>query len=206
VIVDASTGLPSLDPTPKLFGRTLPKYILGLNPSITWKGLSVTATAEYRGGNQVYHGIGPDMDFTGVSKRSGTNSRRRFVMPNSSYWDGSKYVENTSINVFSGGYGFWEQTAYNRSIQSNYLTSAAFWKVREIALTYELPAKLVAHTKIIKKAVIGAVGRNLFTWLPKTNQWTDPEFSNTTGNVQGVNSINNTPPTRIFGGTLTLTF
>lgn len=206
VIVDAVTGLPSLDPTPKRFGRTLPKYILGLNPSISWKSLSITATAEYRGGNEVYNGIGPDLDFTGVSARSATNGRRRFVMPNSSYWDGSKYVENTSINVFSGGYGFWEQTAYNRNINSNYLTSAAFWKIREIAITWELPAKLVAKTKIVKKAVLGAVGRNLFTWLPKTNQWTDPEFSNTTGNVQGVNTIDNIPPTRIFGGTLTLTF
>jgi hypothetical protein len=206
VIVDAVTGLPSMDPTPKRYGRTLPKYILGLNPSISWKSLSITATAEYRGGNQVYNGIGPDLDFTGVSARSATNGRRRFVMPNSSYFDGTKYVDNTSINVFSGGYGFWEQTAYNRNVNSNYLTSAAFWKIREIAITWELPAKLVAKTKIVKKAVLGAVGRNLFTWLPKTNQWTDPEFSNTTGNVQGVNSIDNIPPTRVFGGTLTLTF
>jgi len=44
------------------------------------------------------------------------------------------------------------------------------------------------------------------TWLPKTNQWTDPEFSNTTGNAQGVNDLNNTPPTRIFGANVTLQF
>ena len=206
VIVSAVTGLPSLDPVPKIFGRTLPKHILGLNPSISWKSLTLTGTAEYRGGNQVYHGIGPDLDFTGVSKRSATNNRQRFVMPNSVYWDGSKYVENTNITVLSGGYGFWEQTAYNRSINTNYLTSAAFWKIREIALTWELPAKLTARTKIVKKAVLGFVARNVFTWLPKSNEWTDPEFSNTTGNVQGVNDINNTPPTRIFGGTLTITF
>jgi TonB-linked SusC/RagA family outer membrane protein len=206
VIVSTVTGLPSLDPVPKIFGRTLPKHILGLNPSISWKGLTLTGTAEYRGGNQVYHGIGPDMDFTGISKRSATNNRQRFVMPNSVYWDGSKYVENTNITVLSGGYGFWEQTAYNRNINTNYLTSAAFWKIREIALTWEIPAKLTARTKIIKKAVLGFVARNVFTWLPKSNEWTDPEFSTGTGNTQGVNNINNTPPTRIFGGTLTLTF
>jgi TonB-linked SusC/RagA family outer membrane protein len=206
VIVDAVTGLPSLDPVPRRFGRTLPKYILGLSPTISWKGLTLTATGEFRGGHQVYHGIGPDMDFTGVSKRSATNGRRRFVMPNSVYWDGSKYVPNTSVAVYSGGYGFWEQTAYNRNINSNYLTSANFWKVREIALTWDVPTKVVTFTKIIKKATVGFVARNVFTWLPDTNQWTDPEFSNTTGNVQGVNNINNTPPVRTFGGTITLTF
>jgi TonB-linked SusC/RagA family outer membrane protein len=206
VIVDAVTGLPSLDPVPKVFGRTLPKYILGLNPSISWKGLTATATGEYRGGNQVFNGIGPNLDFTGISKRSATNGRRRFVMPNSVYWDGSKYVPNTSVSTNSGGYGFWETGAYNTNINSNYLCSAAFWKIREIAITWEIPSKVVAHTKIIKRAVVGFVGRNLFTWLPKSNEWTDPEFSNGTGNTQGVNNINNTPPIRTFGGTLTLTF
>jgi TonB-linked SusC/RagA family outer membrane protein len=206
VVVDAVSGLPSMDPVPKVYGRTLPKYILGLNPSISWKGITASATGEYRGGHQVFHGIGPNLDFTGVSKRSATNGRRRFVMPNSVYWDGSKYVENTSIAVPSGGYGFWETGAYNTNINTNYLTSAAFWKVREIAVTWEIPTKVIAHTKIVKKAVVGFVGRNLFTWLPKTNEWTDPEFSNGTGNTQGVNNINNTPPVRTFGGTLTLTF
>jgi hypothetical protein len=206
VIVDAVSGLPGMDPAPKIFGRTLPKYILGINPSISWKGLTVTATAEYRGGNQVLHGIGPNLDFTGISKRSATHGRKRFVFPNSVYWDGSKYIENTTIATPSGGYGFWEQGAFNTNIQSNYLSSAAFWKIREIAITWEVPARLVARTKIVKKAVLGAVARNIFTWLPKSNEWTDPEFSNNTGNGQGVNNINNTPPTRIFGGTLTLTF
>src|SRR4026207_3634 len=118
------------------------------------------------------------LEFTGISKRSAPIGRRRVAMANSVYLDGSKYVPNTSVATNSGGYGFWETGAYNTNINSNYLCSAAFWKIREIALTWEVPGKVVAHTKIIKKAVIGFVGRNLFTWLPKSNEWTDPEFSN----------------------------
>jgi TonB-linked SusC/RagA family outer membrane protein len=206
VIVDATTGLPSADPNPKIYGRTLAKYIIGLNPTISYKGFTLSATADYRGGHQVYNGIGPDLDFTGISERSATNGRQRFVFPNSVYFDGTKYVPNTNITTISGGYGFWEQTAYNRNINSNYLTSAASWKLRELALNYELPSKVFGNGKVIKKATVGLVGRNLFMWLPKTNQWTDPEFNNTTGNATGVNNIGNTPPTRIFGGTVTLTF
>jgi TonB-linked SusC/RagA family outer membrane protein len=207
IIVDRVTGYPSQDPNVKMFGNTMPKTILGLNPTFAWKGLSLSVTADYRGGHQVYHGIGPDMDFTGSSYRSGTNGRQKFIVPNSVYDDGTgKYVVNTDVLTANGGYGFYEATNTNRGIQSNYLTSAAAWKIREIALTYEFPASLMKKTKVIKNATIGVNGRNLFTFLPKSNMWTDPEFSTTTGNALGVNNSNILPPNRLYGFNVVLGF
>jgi hypothetical protein len=207
IIVNKTTGYPSQDPTPRMFGRTLPKYIVGINPSFEWRGLSLTVTADYRAGHQVYHGIGPDMDFTGISARSATNGRQRFVVPNSVYDDGTgKFVNNTDVLVRAGGYGFFEATATNRGINSNYITSAAAWKVREVALTYDLPSALLKKTKSIKGANIGFVARNLFTFLPVSNEWTDPEFANTTGNAGGVNNSSILPPNRLFGFNVTLRF
>ena len=53
-----------------------------------------------------------------------------------------------------------------------------------------MPAKWFGFTKnAIKGAKFTLSGRNLFMFLPKTNEWTDPEFSNTTGNAQGVSWI-----------------
>ena len=49
-------------------------------------------------------------------------------------------------------------------------------------------------------------------WLPKSNQWTDPEFaggngnSSYTGNATGRSTAYNFPPTRIFGANLTVRF
>jgi TonB-linked SusC/RagA family outer membrane protein len=209
IIVDKNNGLPSLDPNLKMFGQTLPKYLIGLNPSFSWKGLSLTATADYKGGHQVYNGIGPDMDFTGNSLRSGRNGRQRFVVPNSVYLDAAtgKYVPNTDILVTNGGYGFYEATNTNRGVNSNYLTSAAAWKIREVALGYELPQSLLRTTKIIKGASVALTARNLATFLPSSNEWTDPEFSNTTGNAQGVISTGSTlPPNRLYGFNVVLTF
>jgi hypothetical protein len=40
---------------------------------------------------------------------------------------------------------------------------------------------------------------------PKTNQWTDPEFSDDASNAVGTNSLNQAPPTRIVGATLAIT-
>jgi TonB-linked SusC/RagA family outer membrane protein len=207
VVVDKTTGYPSVDPTLRMFGRTLPTHIFGMTLSVNWKQLSFSAVADYRGGNQIYSGIGPDMDFAGISARSAQNGRQPFIFPNSVYFDGTKYVPNTSIYTQNGGYNFWSQNV-NTTANSNYLSDGSFWKLREVAIAYNIPSKVFGRlTKnALKSATFTLTGRNLITWLPKTNEWTDPEFSNTTGNAQGVNTRNNTPPTRIFGANLTLNF
>lgn len=211
IIVDAVTGYPSADPNPKIFGRTLPSTILGLSPSFSMGGFSLGITADYRGGHQAYHGIGPDMDFTGASARSGSNGRQRFIVPNSVILNGAtgKYEPNTSVLVANGGYGFYESAAISRNVNSNYLSSAAAWKLREVSLTYELPSRLLGRTKFIKGASLGITGRNLRTWLPESNMWTDPEFTITnsnTPNFAGVNNSSILPPTRQYGFNINLTF
>lgn len=205
VIVNAQTGLPTVDPVTKMFGRTQPKHLLGLNLNVNWKDLSFSAVADYRGGAQIWTGnLGTAMDFSGVSIRSAQNSRQPFIVPNSSYWDGTKYVENTSVYTTGGAYNFWSQ-AVNTNANTNYLVSGDFWKIREISLSYRIPAKWLGFAKnAIKGATFTVSGRNLFMFLPETNEWTDPEFSNTTGNAQGVSGLDNTPPTRIFGASLNI--
>jgi len=204
VVVDRKTGLPTVDPSIKTFGQTLPKDILGLNLNISWKSLSFAAVADYRTGNQIYAGgIGTSMDFTGMSARSASHGRQAFIFPNSSYYDGSKYVVNTDI-YSPGGYSFWSQSV-NTSANSNYLCDGSFWKIREVSIAYVTPAKWYTGTPI-KNISVSITGRNLFTFLPKTNEWTDPEFSTGTGNAQGVSGLGNTPPTRIFGGSITVQF
>ncbi len=81
VIVDRATGYPSLQDSIVTRGRSLPTWIVGINPSVSWKGLTLGMTWDYRGGHNVYHGIGSDMDFTGISARSAQFGRERFVFP-----------------------------------------------------------------------------------------------------------------------------
>lgn len=204
VIVNPTTGYPTVDPVTKNFGRTQPKHIIGLSLNVNYKGLAFSAVADYRGGNQIWTGnLGTAMDFSGISKRSGQNARQPFVFPNSSYFDGTKYVPNTDIYTVSGGYNFWSQ-AINTNANTNYLVDGSFWKIREMSLSYNLPTKWLGFTKnAIKGVNVALTGRNLFMFLPKTNEWTDPEFSNTTGNAQGISGLDNIPPTRIFGLSVT---
>lgn len=210
VIVDAKTGYP-LNNTTGLVngGQTEPKHVFGISPYLKYKGLRLDITAEYRTGNVIWNNIGETMTFTGVSKISDSYGRERFVYPNSVIEtvnsDGSStYTPNTSVAVEDGGLGFWDN--HFDDVSQNFVTSAAFWKVREVSLSYTLPKSLLAKTKVLKRASVSLVGRNLLMFLPSSNLYTDPEFNLGTGNSVGVNSISITPPTRTYGINVDLTF
>jgi len=210
VIVDPITGMPSQNPNLTQFGRTLPKHILGLNLSIKWKGFTLGAVAEYRSGNQIIADqLGNFLDDNGISARSGSYGRRAFVFPNSVYLDNGKYVNNT--NIYTQNYGrLFYNNDINTDVTSNYLADGSFWKLRELTLIYDFPASIFKG-KGIKGASIGFIGRNLFMWLPKLNQWIDPEFTangnnSYTGNAVGLSTAFNQPPTRFMGANVTLNF
>lgn len=218
VIVNRTTGMPEQNPNLTTFGNTLPNHLLGLNLDVEWKGLSLSAVGDYRTGNQMLaQTLGTFLDDNGISERSGQNGRRAFVFPNSVYDDGTgKYVENTDVYTQTYGRLFWN-SELNTGVQTNYLASAAFWKLREVSLTYTIPTKIFGSGigRVVKGATIGVNGRNLVAWLPKSNVWTDPEFSSApissssstiNVNATGVSSANQLPPTRIFGANLTVRF
>ena len=155
--------------------------------------------------------IAANLDFEGLSEHSAQNGHQRFIFPNSVVLVNGKYVDNTSIAVSNGGNiggaGFWPSSVYGTNVGSPYVVSAAFWKLREVSLTYDFPASVLNSAKFIKKLSLGLVGRNLIMLRPKSNQYTDPEFSSSgTDNAVGRTNENQTPPTRLFGANITITF
>jgi len=212
VIVEASTGMPIVDEVNKNFGRTAPISIIGINPTIQWKGLSVSAVFEYKGGHYAFNLIGNEMAWTGVSEITGANHRERFVFPNSVYEDPKnpgKYIENANITINSFQ-DFFTSDNY-RGVASNFITSAASWRFRELAITYDIPASVFSKQNVIQGITIGFTGRNLALWLPKTNVYGDPDFRGnndflTGGNIAGITNATVNPPTRTLGGTVSVRF
>ncbi|MBG9376916.1 SusC/RagA family TonB-linked outer membrane protein [Panacibacter sp. DH6] len=207
VIVDPVTGLPSQAGSQVIKGRSIPLWVIGATPSYSVGNFSFSMTWDYKGGHNFYSGLGTDMDFAGISARSAAYGRERFVFPNSVYWDGSKYVDNKTIQVQDGNYGFWSSGNANTAIATNYFASAASIRLREVNISYTLPAKWLGGTKFIKKATVAAVGKNLFLFVPKSNQWGDPEFNySTLGNTFGLASSFQSPASRLFGGSVLVQF
>ncbi len=210
VIVDGITGRPSVNPVATVFGSTNPTDILGITTSITFKGFTLSAVADYRSGNYFMNEIGTNLAFEGVSNFSAENGRQRFIFPNSVVSQNGKYVDNTTIAVDNGGntsnHGFWPDLVYGTNIGSPFVVSAAFWKLREVGITYDFPEAVLRRLNYIKRLTIGLVGRNMLMVRPKANQYTDPEFNSNNGNAVGRTNESQTPPTRIFGANLTVTF
>ena len=81
VIVDAVTGNPKRDANLKVLGNATPRDIVRITTNLTWKNLTFTATADYRGGYKIFNTIGQYMDFTGIAATTAVTGRQRFVLP-----------------------------------------------------------------------------------------------------------------------------
>src|SRR5204862_413808 len=64
------------------------------------------------------------------------------IFPNSVYDDGTgKYVTNTDVYTTNYGRLFWNSDL-NTNVISNYLADGSFWKLREVAISYDIPTKV----------------------------------------------------------------
>jgi TonB-linked SusC/RagA family outer membrane protein len=207
VIVNGNTGLPIANPVNQDYGKTNPSHNLGVNTSFAFKNFTLSGVAEYRSGNVFYSSMASTLDFAGNSYTSGQAGRERFIYPNSVIQTSpGVYERNTNVTTNNGSGSFWSD-GIRTNTGSNYVSSAAFWKIRELSLGYQVPARwLTGHASFIKNASIAVVGRNLFMFRASDNIYTDPEINVGTGNAQGVNNLNQTPPTRIYGFTATIGF
>lgn len=210
IIVDPITGFPSVTTAIYNLGQTEPKHRLGVDGAVSYKAFRLAGLFEYRAGNMMYNVASTGYDFSGAGIRTTYFNRERFVVPNSSYLDPATntYVANTNITTRTGGADFWTNGPSNTAVNENYVYSAAFWKLRELSLSYDLPSSVLNNVKFVKGATISVQGRNLFIWTPETNIYTDPEYSalGATSNAVGITSLGQTPPARFYGATLSLTF
>ena len=218
VIVDSKTGMPTAgDIIPA--GTSDPTVRLGLTSNMKWKGFTLGATFDYRGGHYTRFGIEYNALFTGSSYLSATSGRQRFVFPNSviEVKDANgnvSYQDNTNITVRTGGVDFWNGV-YKQG-RANQVISAASWRLRELSLGYDVPQKYLKKVGFLQRASFSLVGRNLFMWTPKTNIFGDPDFTGTGGNsnisgssynknVSGMGATSSTS-TRNYGFNLLLSF
>jgi len=195
-------------PTSELInlGNTVPDFIAGLSTTFSYKGLSLSAVGDYKTGHVFYNTVVEALEFAGLTENSVSTNRQAFIFPNSVYNTGTAanpvYVENTNRPTTDGTRNFW-QTSYNE-IKENYVVDASAIKIREIALDYTLPTKLLENTAL-ESVSLGLVANNLFIFTPADNKFTDPEFTINSGRgasatqITGIGSSGQAPATGTYG-------
>ena len=202
--VSPTTGYPVQNTALTERGSTLPRHMVGLGSSFSYSAFRLSFNFEYRGGNVIYSDLGRQMTFTGSG--AWTSNRTEHIYPNSYYIDPTTGadVKNNSVYVREPEYALWVNNY--RQIAENFVTPGWFIKLRDVNLSYTIPASLVKKSKIFSGANVALYGRNLFTIVDNKNQFTDPEFSYTSGNGLGISNTLQTPPVRQYGFNVNFVF
>ena len=209
VLIDPSTGNPLKTAEFINLGVANPDYVLGLSTSLTYKGFRLAGVFDYRTGGQFWAGTKDWLSWSGHLVESAENGRRGFIFPNSAI-ETSPGVYAANTNVVTGGTTYANYLDYfsneYRDVSENFVLDATAFKVRELSLSYSLNQKALDAIGF-SSVRVGVNARNPFVVLPKENRgYADPEFSNTTGNAQGLSVSGQYPATRSYGLSVNLTF
>lgn len=158
-------------------GSSQPDFVMGFTTHLKWKNLSLVATGDWHKGGLMYSETSYITHFNGNSTETVFNERDAFVYPHSVKIVGEEYVENnipvTSnyMNYVQGNY------SYNPEVRRDFVVSRSYFKLRELALTYDFPKTITSALKM-QKLSLSLVGHNLLLITPKHQNYIDPESSN----------------------------
>ena len=209
VLIDPVSGNPLKTDEFINLGVANPDYVVGLSTSLTYKGFRLAGVFDYRTGHQFWAGTKDWLSWSGHLVESAENGRRGFVFPNSAV-ETSPGVYAANTNVITGGTTYANYLDYfsneYRDVAENFVIDATAFKVRELSLSYSFNKKVLDAIGFSDFRV-GVNARNPFVVLPKENRgYADPEFSNTSGNAQGLSVTGQYPATRTFGFSVNVSF
>jgi iron complex outermembrane receptor protein len=184
---------------PVAIGNAAPKLTGGLGNTIRYKNFSLYGLIDFKYGGDIYSfdhstamgsGISPatvyERDGNGLPYTfpDGTTANVGVIMEGYNEDDGkmNDRVVNP-IYKYAGSYTGWTHLNRPRSLS---VFENTWVKMRELALTYQLPQKLAMQTKVFQNLSLSLIGRNLFYIYSSLPDHLNPEAINGIGNGQGL--------------------
>lgn len=176
------------DASDKILGDINPDWNAGLNNKFTYKNWSGSFLIDWQQGGSVFsldlwYGMATGLYEETVYTNDLGNPVRN------SLDDGGGLIlegvtEDGAVNtkrVNGNNYAVW---GYSQNPNKAFVYDATYIKLREVVISYSLPAKLMARYNWIQGATFSIVGSNLWI-ISKDLPHADPEASQSSGNVQG---------------------
>ncbi|HLA58047.1 MAG TPA: hypothetical protein VK622_04785, partial [Puia sp.] len=163
-------------------------FSMGLINSFTYKNWQLSFSLDYRKGGSFYSSTADIFMFSGNAVATTYNDRKPFVVPNSvnqvTGTDGKPvYIENKTV-IAESVYDSYFYTNNNKALAYPMrLIDRSFLKLRDITISYTLPAKWATPIHA-NNLLVSIYGRNIILWLPKGNAYIDPEVSNLGNDLQ----------------------
>lgn len=175
----------------QVLGNIQPDWIGGVYNKVTYKDLSLSFLINVREGGSIFSldqaygqetGLYPEtagLNDLGNPVRSPLSQGGGIILPGVKE-DGTpndiRVDATASANVFGA----------DSTPEKAYVYDASFVKLREVGLTYTMPAKLLGRS-FIKGASFSLLGNNLWI-IHKNTPYSDPEAGSSGGNIQGYQS------------------
>jgi len=194
-LVDAN-GVPIVTGKTAYAGNYNPNYMLGVNNSFNFKGLSFSFLIDYRNGGTVVAGTQAAMDASGNSKNS-LYGRESGIVLDAYTENGEKNTKSISAEVY------WQSLGNRTPVKDFYAFSGTNLRLREVVLGYRLPVENIQSLRFFQSASLSVVGRNLFFFMRKAPY--DPEIASAVTNRGGL-EYSSLPTTRNIGLNLKLSF
>lgn len=207
-IVVGDTGLP-LEGDQILAGSSVPDYNMSLTNTLSYKGFKLACLLDYQKGGWMYSYTSNITFWSGNNEQSVVNDRRPYVVPNSvqQVTDGNgnvTYVENST--PVGDDWSEYYSSNTNKPIEANRLVEKTYFRVRELALSYNMKKSFTEKIGLAS-ASVSLYGRNLLLWTPAGNSFIDPETSTYGNDLVGMfGEFGGAPSVRTYGLKLNVSF
>jgi TonB-linked SusC/RagA family outer membrane protein len=203
LIIDSVSGYPLVDPLDRPIGNPNPDFMLGINNTISYKGLSLSFLLDWKQGGQMWNGTQGALTFFGMSKLTedrdmpGDNPSHIFegVTQDGSANTKPVLLDENWYTDNGGGFG---------AVAETFIQETSWFRLRQLVLSYSFSQKILDKTPFAGLS-ISFVGRNLFLITPY--EGIDPETSlvGSSSNGQGMDYFQ-MPNTRSFALSLNIKF
>ncbi len=170
-----------------VIGNPNPNWIGSISNTLTYKNVSLSFMIDTRQGGDVFSldmyyglatGLYPEtagLNDQGKPVRNSLADGGGIINPGVTA-DGKANTKRVDISSLFGAYGYFRNPA------KAFVYDASFVKLREAAITYSLPAKLLSKVGTFKGVDFSVIGRNLWI-IHKNLPYSDPEEIISSGNA-----------------------
>ncbi|MFD3000007.1 SusC/RagA family TonB-linked outer membrane protein [Pontibacter toksunensis] len=183
-------------------GNVQPDFEMSFINGIDYKGFALSAQVDWRKGGNMYAGNTRLLKIYGMAELTEDRETPQVFGGSKGFFDadGNLVVEGENDIAIPQDQSFWSRLD---AITESNIYSTSFVRLREVALSYSLPATVLENTPF-SNASFFLTGRNLFLITDYPNF--DPETSvGGAGNFQGLEYVS-LPQTRSYGAGIKVTF
>lgn len=188
----SNTGLPRTtgDGNTIKVGNANPIFTLSWNNTFSFRGFTLGMLLDCRYGGHLLSQTQADLDSYGVTRETADARDRGYVM-----------LEGHRIDDVKG---FYKLVGGRAGVTEYYMYDATNIRLRELSLSYSLPRRLLARTRVLRSATLSLVARNLLMLYNAAPF--DPDLVLSTGNDNQGIDVYGMPTVRSFGFNIKLEF